>query len=528
MLKSLRLLSVSLFLILFSSSLFAQWVAQTSNTTNRVLNMKAVSANTVWAAIRGGGEILKTTDGGTTWTKYTITTPVGLYMYGVEAFDANTAWVTGTVQGSADAYIFKTTDGGTTWTQQFNSPTGFGDGVRFFDANNGIYWGDPEPYPSKYWELYTTTNGGTNWTRVPKANIPDADSVNGEYGAAAGICVVGNNVWFTAYSAVAGTPNRIFKSTNRGLNWTVSQYTPVGGTSSSNYVAFKNATHGVGVSTDGTTARTTDGGTTWTTASVSGAVMRYVVNITGTGRYIAIGNAGASWITYDDGANWSVLTTPLNTNTLYAITQYDGMVWAGGNTGTILKWGGSPLPVEFTAFTSSVTGNSVTLKWTTASETNNRGFEVERKGEDGQFVLRGFIEGAGTSVNTQNYAFTDADVTAGKYTYRIKQMDFDGRYAYSDEIEVDVTTPAEFELAQNYPNPFNPSTAIKYSIKFDGPVSLRVYDNLGTQVAELVNEHQKSGTYTVNFDASGLSSGVYFYSITSPGFNATKKLTILK
>lgn len=526
MLKGIRLLSVSLFLVIFSSSLFAQWVAQTSNTTQTIRMLKALDANLVWGC-GFAGEVYKTTNGGTNWTTYVSNSTQR--NYAMDAIDANTAWVTGTVGGSADVSVYKTTDGGATWTQQFNNPLGFGDGIKFFDANNGVYWGDPDPYPSKYWEIYTTTNGGANWVRVPKANIPDADSANGEYGAAGGMCTFGNNVWFTSYSGAAGTQIGVWKSTNKGLNWTVSYFANGSAASGSSYPAFKDANNGVVVTLAGNIARTTDGGATWTvSAPIAGVGYRYVTYLKGTNRYVAVGTGGKSFISYDNGLNWSELTPPLNTSNLQAVTEYNGMLWAAGAAGTILKWGGSPLPVEFTSFSSSVSGNTVTLKWSTGSETNNRGFEVERKGADGQFVLRGFIEGAGTSVGNKDYTFTDVDVTSGIYTYRIKQMDFDGRYAYSDEIEVDVTTPAEFELAQNYPNPFNPSTAIKYSIKFDGPVSLKVYDNLGTQVAELVNEVQKSGTYTVNFNASGLSSGVYFYSISAPGFSATKKLTILK
>ncbi len=514
-----------LFLSLFVSSNFAQWVTQTSGSTDRIRIIDPVSATVVWAA-GNAGKVYRTTDGGTTWTNtVTLSTAIN---YGLEAIDANTAWVTGTVGGSADVSIWKTTNAGATWVSQYNNPTSFGDGIKFFNANDGVYYGDPDPYPSTNWELLTTTNGGTTWTRVPRANFPGADSANGEYGAAGSMAIAGNSVWFSAYSGAAGTPNRIYRSTNKGLNWSVASITNATGTSGSNYVAFENEQRGVMVSLDGTTARTTDGGATWVNTVVTGAVMRFVVNLKGTSRYVAVGNTGASWISYDGGASWSTLTAAANTQTLYGVGEFNGMVWAVGNTGTILKWNGLPLPVEFTALGSSVSGNTVKIEWTTATEKNNRGFEVERKQKDGQFVTRGFITGAGTSLEVKNYTFNDEEVAAGSYIYRIKQLDFDGQYAYSDEIEVDVTTPEKYALGQNYPNPFNPSTTISYAVKFDGFVSLKVYDFTGREVASLVNAEMKAGSYDVQFDASGLSSGIYFYTLQSGSFKETKKLTLLK
>ncbi len=521
---SLRFLQVSFFILFLSTTVFAQWVAQTSGSTARLRYLKAVSPTVVWGC-GGSGEVFRTTDGGTTWTK--TVTLAGATNYCIEAFDAQTAWVTGTVGGSADVSIWKTTDGGTTFTSQFNNPTGFGDAIKFFNSNDGVYIGDPDPYPSKYWEIYTTSNGGGTWTRVPKANIPDADSANGEYGAASSVCVIGNTIWFTGYSGAAGTQNSVYKSTNKGLNWTKSSFPNTSGSSGSCYVAFKNANEGLVVTLDGTVAKTTDGGATWTTSSVTGAAFRQIVNLNGSSRYLAVGNSGAAWITYNDGATWSPIT-PLNTNTLYAVTHFNGIPWAAGNSGTILKWNGSPLPVEFASFASEVSDNNVILKWSTASEKNNRSFEIERKAVDGEFVLRGFIAGAGTSTEIKNYSFTDEAVEAGKYIYRIKQIDFDGRYAYSDEIEVEVTNPGKFELSQNYPNPFNPSTTIAYKTKVDGFVTLKVYDYTGTEVATLVSENQKSGSYQVVFNASGLASGIYFYTITAPGYSETKKLTLIK
>ncbi len=129
-----------------------------------------------------------------------------------------------------------------------------------------------------------------------------------------------------------------------------------------------------------------------------------------------------------------------------------------------------------TSFAANVNEGSVNLNWSTATETNNQGFDVERKISNGLFAKIGYVAGFGTSTETHTYSFTDKEVTAGEYTYRLKQVDYDGNYEYSNEVNVEVVAPLEFALDQNYPNPFNPSTTIKYSTAQDGLVKLAVYN----------------------------------------------------
>ena len=124
--------------------------------------------------------------------------------------------------------------------------------------------------------------------------------------------------------------------------------------------------------------------------------------------------------------------------------------------------------------------------------------------------------------------FIDKYLTPGNYTYRLKQEDFDGSYSYSKEINVDFTLPNSFSLSQNYPNPFNPLTVIKYRIPLQGKTVLKVYDFLGREVASLVNDVQKAGEHSVNFDAGNLSSGIYFYTLSVGNFIQTKKLILIK
>jgi len=195
----------------------------------------------------------------------------------------------------------------------------------------------------------------------------------------------------------------------------------------------------------------------------------------------------------------------------------------------------SELPVELTSFTAIKIGSTVKLNWNTATEINNYGFEVERctpSAERQAWNKIGFVNGNGNSNSPKDYSFDDRNLSADKYLYRLKQIDNDGQYEYSEIIEVDLGLPTKYELTQNYPNPFNPSTKIKYSIPNVGSglaqTVLKVYDVLGNEVAILVNEYKPAGSYEVTFDASSLSSGIYFYKLHSGTFFETKKMLLIK
>ena len=188
------------------------------------------------------------------------------------------------------------------------------------------------------------------------------------------------------------------------------------------------------------------------------------------------------------------------------------------------------VPVELINFTASANNFNVKLSWSTATELNNHGFEIERSLDGNNFVSVGFVQGNGTSAEVHNYSYTDHPFMDGldKIYYRLKQLDFDGSFKYSRKVEVEITSPLEFTLEQNYPNPFNPSTVIKYSISETGFVILNVYNLLGTKIAELVNDVQQAGKYEVSFDASNLASGIYVYSLQSGSFNSVKKMILMK
>ena len=195
-------------------------------------------------------------------------------------------------------------------------------------------------------------------------------------------------------------------------------------------------------------------------------------------------------------------------------------------------WGA--LPVELASFVADVMGRNVTLNWTTSTETNNSGFTVERKFTNGNtWIAVGQVTGNGTTTTSSDYSFTDKNLLSGKYSYRLKQTDYNGNFEYFNlNSEVEVGTPEKFSLGQNYPNPFNPSTKISYDIPSSGIVTLSVFDMSGKLVANLVNGVQQTGYYTVTLDGSSLATGAYYYKLSFNGngneFVATKKMLLVK
>jgi hypothetical protein len=203
------------------------------------------------------------------------------------------------------------------------------------------------------------------------------------------------------------------------------------------------------------------------------------------------------------------------------------MVFDPGNW--ILKTHSTIVPVELTSFTAELNNQKVNLLWSTATEVNNQGFEIQRKSDKTDWAAIGFAEGRGTTTEPTNYFFTD-DISFLSQTnlyYRLKQIDFNGDFSYSDVVDV-FLFPDDYSLTQNYPNPFNPSTLIKFSIGKTGFTTLKLYNVLGKEVAALVNSELQAGPHEVTFDASNLPSGTYFYTLTSGYYSETRKMMFLK
>src|SRR5690606_37686439 len=206
-----------------------------------------------------------------------------------------------------------------------------------------------------------------------------------------------------------------------------------------------------------------------------------------------------------------VIIKPLGGTNFQEIAHFTTETWE-----KLIKYvGDDPVPVELSSFAADVSGDKVNLTWSTASEKNNQGFEIERMLENdnasNSWKVIGFVKGNGTSTVINNYLYTDKPVNPGKYNYRLKQIDFDGTYAFSPVVEVILGKQFSFALEQNYPNPFNPFTIINFSVPEDGDVSLEIFNPLGERIKTLINEFKTAGAYQINFNAGDFASGIYVY-----------------
>ncbi len=218
-------------------------------------------------------------------------------------------------------------------------------------------------------------------------------------------------------------------------------------------------------------------------------------------------------------------------------------IWMRLDTGTLTVWtaivndSSEIIPVELNNFTANLSDRKVNLYWQTSTELNNRGFEIQRsltptpslrEGALESWQTIGFVNGKGTTTELSDYNFVDEPTESGLYSYRLKQIDFDGSYEYSNEVDVNFIFTNDFRLSQNYPNPFNPSTTIEYQIPQSSFVTIKVYDALGKEVVTLVNEEKPAGIHEVNFKPKDLTSGLYLYKIKAGNFEETRKMLLLK
>jgi hypothetical protein len=195
--------------------------------------------------------------------------------------------------------------------------------------------------------------------------------------------------------------------------------------------------------------------------------------------------------------------------------------------------GSNVLPVELTSFTACSNGRNVQINWVTKTELNSNIFEIERSvkstiGESVKWVSVGSVLASGTSISTSKYSYMDKNLQDGVYQYRLKMIDYDGSYEYSNVIETEIALPKNFELSQNFPNPFNPLTRINYSLPINSKVILEVYNITGERISQLVNEEKTAGNYTVEFDSDKLSSGLYIYQLRIGNFVQTRKMILMK
>ena len=445
----------------------------------------------------GNGIILKSTDGGISWFQISVGTIPGLEAV---CFTSTSVGYAGGWQN----YFIKTTDGGTTWNQiNVNASIWYFKEIEFWDANNGITsTADPQ--------IYKTTDAGNSWTPGIGLNQGVED-----------ICYADMNIVYAV-----GGDEKISRSTNGGLNWTeiysgVFTYLFLG-------VDFYNTNYGIVGGEDGKVLVTTNGGTNWSTSNAGGyGLMRSAYIFNEDSSYI-VGTPEQVYKTTNGGSTWFSDFNGANSVALYKIkfTENGTGIICGSQGNFLINT--DYVPVELTSFAAAVAGTDVTLSWSTATETNNSGFNVERRNGQSEWVNIGFVPGFGTTTEPRTYSFNDAQLNPGLYTYRLKQVDYDGSLEYSNEVEVDITNPIGYELMQNYPNPFNPSTTIEFSIPTREMVNVSVYNSLGEKVAELVNSLLSVGQHKVIFNATGLASGIYIVNMKAGNFTETRKMNLLK
>lgn len=332
--------------------------ATTFTTVSRGVNdISIVDDNVVWVkAYDGSGandqtvkQYARSVDGGNTWTSGNINLGLGtgtatLGIGGIAGASATTAWVAAYPNSTTPGGIYKTENGGTTWTKQstaiFNGADSFPNLVYFWNMTDGFCQGDPD---GGYFELYTTTNGGTNWVRVPQANIPAM--LPGEYGYVHNYETIGNTIW------MGTNKGRLFKSLNKGLNWTVSQ-SPVSdfaGASSAATYTFSDQNKGMLATSAGTLHKTMDGGATWTQIPGTGVYFTDIAYVPGTSTVVANGSGDisyGSYYSYDDGLTWNIAQEATQFTVLAirnATTAFAGGFTLSPSEGGIFKYTGTAL-----------------------------------------------------------------------------------------------------------------------------------------------------------------------------------------
>ena len=525
-----RSLQIFFFFFLTTQIGFAQWFQQNSGTEYDITDIAFYDQNNGIASgwnwdgfLHLTGLVLTTTDGGEHWLKQEGYNGLHDVSYG----DSNNCFVVGTQT------VLKTTNGGITWTElTINNATLTG--VHFTDALNGVavgYGHDSLPNPQAV--ILRTIDGGTSWSNQlsPRNSylydVYFADNNNG--------WIVGEILDWVVRGGV------ILNTTDGGTTWSEQWYSPTVGLTD---IYFRDLDNGWAVAYSGQPPgpyggrilKTTNGGTTWTEQIIAPDRELWGLTFSDDNNGWIVGSDGLILSTIDGGTNWiQQISGTLNWISGVNFTDIDNG-WAVGGDGTILHTtNGGVVPVELNSFAATANGKEVTLSWSTATELNNQGFEIQRKFGSNDFVTVGSVKGHGTTTAPNNYTYIDKLASAGKYFYRLKQIDFGGKYEYSQTVEINWSPFTTYKLEQNFPNPFNPATTIGFGIMEKGNVRLSVLNILGEEIKVLLNEQKEAGYHSIDFNASDLPSGVYFYRLQvypakggTGSFIDTKKMILLR
>jgi photosystem II stability/assembly factor-like uncharacterized protein len=509
------------------------WVVQ-AVAPSELASLKKLD-NSHLAAVSFTTTLLLTSNGGSNWSTLTVPVPnaPNSGLFDIEYLSPSELIAsTGHSSASQVGHILKSTNAGATWVSKFNQATARFRSVNFIDAKVGYAVGVYGATLSRK-SMIRSIDGGETWSELitpttsemisvlllNKSHVMTIGASNIHYVSLNGTTITNSTFIFSH----EGSKLAIFngKAYAAGFAQSIAEFTPAVPV---NLAPSK--FYNISPAND-------------FNINPSNLPITFIWT-----RSFDTDNAVSYRIVLFDSLKNEVARFNANADTFYTFTQSmlaplpkTRLFWnveAIGGTDTIITVHQAinldpAVPVELIAFSAFVNENSVTLGWTTATEVNNKGFEIYRSEDNNNYQLISFSEGNGTTTEQNIYSFTDAQLNPGIYYYKIRQIDFDGTTTeYKLSTSVEVTVPLVFNISQNYPNPFNPSTVISYSIPVDAFVSLKIFDVLGNEVAQLVNELKTANRYTINFDASGLSSGIYYYTISAGSFNKTMKMILIK
>ncbi len=380
-----------------------------------------------------------------------------------------------------------------------------------------------------------STDGGQTWgTDVFVSSIPggwdfDVSGINRCNGLPITMCDIGNSpynghiyvVWSDQRNGATDTDIFMAKSTDGGTSWTAPikvnddnttrhqffVWSTIDYSTGHLWFVFYDRRNTTGAATDVFVAKSTDGGTTFENFKISES------SFTPT--------SGVFFGDYTNIAAWEGKIYPI-----WMRLQGSLSVW------TVIIEDSTTIPVELNNFTAIADDGKVYLSWETSSEINNNGFYIERRDfadeNEIDWTEIGFEQGKGTTTERNFYSFEDVPFYDGTYHYRLRQVDFDGSFTFSNEVEVNLFSVKSFTLSQNYPNPFNPSTTISFQLPDESFISLKVYDAIGTEVETIAEGKYPAGVHEVIFNADNLSSGLYLYRIISGDIELTRKMMVVK
>ncbi len=515
-------LQIFFFFLLVTQICFAQWYEQNSPTTQNLNVVTFIDANNGFA-VGDSGIILQTTNGGEEWLIQTSGTIKKLN--GVQFIDSNLGFAVGDT-----GTVLRTNDGGISWAQE---PQGTNFNLKdICFINNTTGWivggfGPEEPIDTAI--VLRTTNGGINWIQQT-CDAPWQLS---------GVCFINENTGWVVGGGGHSFFNdfaTVFYTSDGGINWLPQLNEDMPRLNDVHFVDESigwavGGARGIDMGIDGIIIGTIDGGVTWTTLQQAYQIFRSISMVDQNIGFVVGGHWGHGVImtTNDGGFTWTqeIIDSLGALRSVSLVDAFNG--WIVGENGTILHTtNGGVVPVELSSFTATANGKEVKLSWSTATELNNQGFEVQRKFGSNNFVTIGSVKGHGTTTSPNQYSFVDKLLTSGKYFYRLKQIDFGGKHEYSQEVEVSWSPFTTYKLEQNYPNPFNPTTTIGFGILEKGNVRLSILDILGEEIKILLNEEKEAGYHSIDFNAIDLPSGVYFYQLRAGEFVETRKMILLR